>query len=103
MTERVQVPGAFKFKELTENTVYCGRAVFGYPKSKWANPYKEKNYGRLRAIILWVKGSGFPFNAGATYFDWSELEGKDLACWCPVDKPCHVDVLLYRLYGDDVD
>jgi hypothetical protein len=23
-----------------------------------------------------------------------ELAGKDLACWCPLDGPCHADVLL---------
>ena len=23
-----------------------------------------------------------------------ELAGRDLACWCPVDQPCHADVLL---------
>ena len=23
-----------------------------------------------------------------------ELRGKDLACWCPLDLPCHADVLL---------
>ena len=22
------------------------------------------------------------------------LGGRDLACWCPLDKPCHADVLL---------
>jgi hypothetical protein len=22
------------------------------------------------------------------------LKGKNLACWCPLDKPCHADVLL---------
>lgn len=22
------------------------------------------------------------------------LVGKNLACWCPLDKPCHADVLL---------
>ena len=22
------------------------------------------------------------------------LKGKDLACWCPLDQPCHADVLL---------
>ena len=22
------------------------------------------------------------------------LGGKNLACWCPADKPCHVDILL---------
>lgn len=24
----------------------------------------------------------------------TELAGKDLACWCPPDLPCHADVLL---------
>lgn len=24
----------------------------------------------------------------------SELAGKNLACWCPLDQPCHADVLL---------
>lgn len=23
-----------------------------------------------------------------------ELAGKDLGCWCPLDRPCHADVLL---------
>lgn len=24
----------------------------------------------------------------------ASLRGKDLACWCPLDQPCHADVLL---------
>lgn len=23
-----------------------------------------------------------------------DLAGRDLACWCPLDQPCHADVLL---------
>jgi hypothetical protein len=26
--------------------------------------------------------------------DREELRGKNLACWCPLDQPCHADVLL---------
>jgi len=26
--------------------------------------------------------------------DLHQLRGHDLACWCPLDKPCHADVLL---------
>jgi len=26
--------------------------------------------------------------------DVTALRGKDLACWCPLDQPCHADVLL---------
>jgi Domain of unknown function (DUF4326) len=25
------------------------------------------------------------------------LRGHDLACWCPLDQPCHADVLLELL------
>ncbi|AMS03707.1 hypothetical protein SEA_BETTERKATZ_72 [Gordonia phage BetterKatz] len=27
-------------------------------------------------------------------FRLPELSGHDLACWCPLDQPCHADVLL---------
>ncbi|MEM7046059.1 MAG: DUF4326 domain-containing protein [Pseudomonadota bacterium] len=30
----------------------------------------------------------------AVVYDLEELRGKDLACWCPLDKPCHADVLI---------
>lgn len=26
--------------------------------------------------------------------DLTPLRGRDLACWCPLDQPCHADVLL---------
>ena len=28
-----------------------------------------------------------------------ELRGRDLACWCPLDRPCHGDVLLELANG----
>jgi hypothetical protein len=28
------------------------------------------------------------------------LRGRGLACWCPLDQPCHVDVLLEIANGD---
>lgn len=30
--------------------------------------------------------------------EWiAPLRGRDLACWCPLDQPCHADVLLELL------
>ena len=29
-----------------------------------------------------------------------ELRGKDLACWCPLDQPCHADILLELANGN---
>ncbi|MDR6867658.1 hypothetical protein J2Y69_002262 [Microbacterium resistens] len=31
--------------------------------------------------------------------DPSPLAGKNLACWCPLDQPCHADVLLELANG----
>jgi hypothetical protein len=28
------------------------------------------------------------------YLEVSELAGHDLICFCPLDQPCHADVLL---------
>lgn len=33
-------------------------------------------------------------DTGAGYLARLELAGRDLACWCPLDQPCHADVLL---------
>ncbi len=33
----------------------------------------------------------------------SELAGKDLACWCPLDQPCHADVLLEIANAEPAD
>lgn len=31
----------------------------------------------------------------------TELQGKDLACWCPLGAPCHADVLLEIANGGE--
>jgi hypothetical protein len=40
----------------------------------------------------------FPVSPQPSYPDDDEirfhLAGRDLACWCPLDAPCHADVLL---------
>ncbi|MFE6429318.1 DUF4326 domain-containing protein [Streptomyces rochei] len=32
----------------------------------------------------------------------TELRGRDLMCWCPLDEPCHADVLL-ELANEEAD
>lgn len=67
--------------------IYVGRPT------KWGNPYILKRDGtaeqcvkyyrlRMKGLIL-IKA-----------IDIELLRGKDLACWCPLDEPCHADVLL---------
>jgi hypothetical protein len=44
-----------------------------------------------RRLIL--SGSGM-WDAPSVEDIRRELAGHDLACWCPLDQPCHADVLL---------
>ncbi len=32
----------------------------------------------------------------------AELAGKNLACWCPLDGPCHADTLLRIANGGEI-
>ncbi len=79
--------------------------------SKWGNPWRVWRDSRLDRWICQRDGSAHSerfsskrdaidasvahFRAVAkAKFDVSELRGKDLMCFCPLDQPCHADVLL---------
>ncbi|MCZ2837169.1 DUF4326 domain-containing protein [Modestobacter sp. VKM Ac-2985] len=70
--------------------------------SKWGNPYKVGGYlvaGRACGPITPAQcvdayRALFLFAAWGDLLDLGELVGRDLACWCPPDRPCHADVLL---------
>ena len=79
-----------------------GDAVYVGRPTKWGNPYSvgqrvgvgepmtcEQAVGAYRRYILANQES-----AERWRLPIAELRGKDLACWCDLDKPCHADVLL---------
>lgn len=78
--------------------------------TKWGNPFVKHDAGiavaSFRSLLRqtgawwpiptskWPKGK-IPAVGMTTVDDVKvELRGKNLACWCALDKPCHVDVLL---------
>lgn len=75
-------------------------AVIVARPTKWGNPFRvgeryltskfghAKVRDRAHAVAL------FRASRHARRPDIAELRGKDLACWCPLDQPCHADVLL---------
>lgn len=90
------------------DAVYVGRP------SEWGNPFETGM--RLHIEVerpattgphrrIWLNNSE---TAVAMFRAWAlsqihfhratgwieQLRGKDLACWCPLDQPCHADVLL---------
>lgn len=89
------------------NTVYVGRG------SKWGNPFSVEEYGRDKAVDYFNECLDVPATAYAHFdeieatimynrFVWMKehlhhLIGRDLACWCSLDKKCHADVLINEL------
>lgn len=78
------------------NTVYVGRPT------GWGNPFTA---ARGRQKIDPANGFYSIDDALKMYRDYlsrntipqrakSKLKGKNLSCWCPLDQPCHADVLL---------
>jgi len=91
------------------NAVYVGRPT------KWGNPFVVHLDGYAAAPqialvsfreMLRKEGAWSPIPVhkwpkGKIPAQWTtvedvkrELRGKDLACWCPLDQPCHADILL---------
>ena len=65
------------------NAIYVGRPT------RWGNPYADQDNAEL--VRLFRENCLTPEFICSVR---SELKGKDLACWCPLDQPCHADVLL---------
>ena len=98
-----------------------GAIVVSRP-SRWGNPFGMVRDDSGERDGWWVQGDlGTPVRLGAPRFHDTKhaaaadavrryrrwifhqqridslvplLRGHDLACWCPLDQPCHADVLL---------
>jgi hypothetical protein len=73
------------------NTVYVGRPT------KWGNPFKLKDFDIYNCMMMYRNHLKSKLLADPHFLD--ELKGKDLACWCSLDEPCHADILLEVLNG----
>jgi hypothetical protein len=88
--KRIQRKRAKGWK-MPPNTIYVGRPA------KWGNPYTVENSGsRARAVELYQDWLTEQIEIAPENLEEirRELGGKNLACWCPLDQPCHVDALL---------
>ena len=76
-------------------------AVVVAATSKWANPW-HLGPSRTRASVVdayrhWLlgrMGEDLAQQRRLLVESLPELRGRDLACWCPLEEPCHADVLL---------
>lgn len=88
--------------KLPKNTIYVGRP------SLWGNPftgddavekYEEAISGSCLAetymvLETWFANHGWQGGVPIGHGMSSWLRGKNLACWCPLTKKCHADILL---------
>lgn len=97
--------------KMPENTVYVGRP------SKWGNPVAvdmlvsvEEAVRMYRDLVIsgeawWTTDEGTRWEmrnrltaarnpVASVEAIREELVGKNLACWCLLDQPCHADVLI---------
>lgn len=86
-----------------DNTLYVGRVgrvfikqndgsnkVFCYEGSKWANPYKVKDYTLVNSLELYIQ---YIFNCDLRN-QLGELSGKVLGCFCDQKGLCHTQILV---------
>ena len=90
-----------------------GAVYVGHP-TRFGNPFDWRQCGRRKAVALFRRLVGGRMScvemhrrfgglvatiALCSAEMWirqhlADLRGKDLCCWCPLDAPCHADVLL---------
>lgn len=98
MPERIQLSRA-KGWRLPPNTVKVDRST------PWGNPWRVGEFGvgtaaEAKRIFAsrFIGARALPMppesRLGRIAANIGQLRGKNLACWCALDKPCHADVLL---------
>ena len=83
------------------DAVYVGRPT------KWGNPFRialpadrAAAVEKYRRWLAGESGLGPPAAEGRRIAESvGALRGKDLVCWCPLDQPCHADVLIELANG----
>jgi hypothetical protein len=95
------MPSRIQLKRARGWRLPAGAVVVARP-SRWGNPFRigapDPDTGaplsREKAIARYRQYIRAPEQAGLRQAARRELKGKDLACWCSLDGPCHADELI---------
>lgn len=105
MPKRIQRKRTKGWK-MPEGAVYVGRpTIWGNPFTATDKEWEGEKIEPQTLVLLYelylAESFGFKKNHKRTKKErellvefLGPLRGKDLACWCPLDQPCHADVLL---------
>lgn len=94
----------FDHWNINPDHVYIGRSMTWVKgcttahKSKWANPFPAKKYGREKCVEMY---EDYIIDSPELYDQLDELANKELGCWCAPEE-CHGDVLV-RLFEEKME
>jgi hypothetical protein len=91
MPVRIQLSRA-KGWRMPPNTVKVDRST------KWGNPFVVGSRQTPAQAVAAFRRMVEDYPHGLDV-EVRQLRGKNLACWCALDKPCHADVLLELANG----
>lgn len=76
--------------KMPAGAVYVGRPTW------WGNPYSVDMFSPEDDLVALYRRFLLETPIGIDLVREARirLRGKNLACWCPLDQPCHADVLL---------
>lgn len=63
--------------------------------SRWGNPFNLIRYSPEKSLSLYRIWLNQKIRENPDFL--KPLEGKNLACYCDLDKPCHADILIEYL------
>ena len=103
--QRIRYHGRTRGWRLPAGAIYVGRPTI------WGNPFRVgQPLTYFEEMVGWItkpplRPTAADVVAWYEYVRWHDwhldtavpsgvLWGHDLACWCPLDSPCHADVLL---------
>ena len=90
MPQRIQMKRLKGWRKPAD-AIYVGRPT------RWGNPFRAGSDGKAAECVAKFEARCVQMRneTPAAFATWiAPLRGHDLACWCPLDAPCHADVLL---------
>ena len=96
--QRIQLRRAKGWRKPPGTVVVARPSRWGNPwridpggRDEWSAPDRATAVARFREFVSGdYDPAAYPSRAEIR----AQLAGRDLACWCPLDGPCHADVLL---------
>ena len=94
MPSRIQLKRTRGWRKPKEAVVVSRPSKFGNPWHVGPDTSRKTAVDQYRKWLRGDMGGHLSEQRRAVIESLPELRGRDLACWCPIEEPCHADVLI---------